>query len=150
MFKPSVDVGNIANIDIEEQIHEDDVKAAIESWICFDDIIDQIKFEPLEIAVNGSVWLEDPICEEHDITINVELSDKDLSELLVAHLDEMDRRMKNLANSLKEVRNYAYEGFESAAHKERWINRAIQDSHEVSVYTSYPEMMEMARETMNV
>jgi hypothetical protein len=146
MFKPSVDVGNIANIDIEDHIHEDTVKAAIESWICFDDIIDHIKFEPLEVAVNGSVWLGDPVADDIDVTVDVELSDRDLGELLVAHLDEMDRKMRNLTNQLIQARNDAYKGFDSNYHMSRWLTLASNSDSEVV----FDGMMEMAKETMNV
>lgn len=150
MFKPSVDVGNIANIDIEENIHEEDVKHSVQTWICFDDIIDEIKFEPLEIAVNGSVWLSDPICEEHDVTIDVELSDKDLGELLVAHLDEMDRKVKSLTNLLAQARNDAYNGFDNINKRQYWNSKAMIETEELSFYGSTSEMMKIAKDTMNV
>jgi len=150
MFKPSVDVGNIANIDIEDHIHEDTVKAAIESWVCFDDIIDHIKFEPLEIAVNGSVWLGDPVADDIDVTIDVELSDRDLGELLVAHLDEMDRKMRNLTNQLIQARNDAYNGFDSVNKRQYWNSKAMIEIDELSFYGSTSEMMKIAKDTMNV
>ena len=142
-----VDIGNIADINIEEHIDESYLKEAIFTHIEWDDIFDEnLKFHPLDIKVDASVWIGSPVDDDVDVTLDVELLDADLSNILCEHLEKLERQIRRLKENNLVLTQEAYKGFDSNSHMERWTIIASNSDSEVV----FDGMMEMAKETMNV
>jgi len=142
-----VNIGNIADINIEEHIDDNYLKDSVHTHIEWDDIFDEnLKFHPLDIKVDASVWIDSPVDDDVEVTLDVELSDDDLSKILGDHLDSLERQIQRLKEINLGLRKDAYKGFDSNYHLERWTILASNSDSEVV----FDGMMEMAKETMNV
>lgn len=142
-----VNIGNIAYINIEEHIADSYLKDSVITHIEWDDIFDEnLKFYPLDIKVDASVWIDSPVDDDVEVTLDVELSDDDLSKILCEHLESLERQIRRLKENNFVLTQEAYKGFDSNSHMERWTTIASNSDSEVV----FDEMMEMAKETMNV
>ena len=140
-------IGNIADINIEEHIDDSYLKDAVFTHIEWDDIFDEnLKFYPLGIKVDASVWIDSPVDDDVEVTLDVELSDDDLSKILCEHLESLERQIQRLKENNRVLTQDAYKGFDSNYHLERWTTLASNSDSEVV----FDGMMEMAKETMNV
>ena len=140
-------IGNIADINIEEHIDQNYLKDAVETHLEWDDIFDEnLKFHPLDIKVDASVWIDSPVDDEVEVTLDVELSDDDLSKILCNHLESLERQIQRLKEINIGLRKDAYKGFDNDVHLKHWTTLASNSDSEVI----FDGMMEMAKETMNV
>jgi len=141
-------IGNIADINIEEHIDQNYLKDSVHTHLEWDDIFDEnLKFHPLDIQVDASVWIDSPVDDEVEVTLDVELSDDDLSKILCNHLENLERQIRKLKEDNKVLTEEAYKGFDSNYHKEKWTEIA---AHSHDGQGGFDGMMEMAKETMNV
>jgi len=142
-----VHIGNIADINIEEHIDNSYLKDAVHTHLEWDDIFDEnLRFHPLDIKVDASVWIDSPVDDDVEVTLDVELSDDDLSKILCEHLESLERQIRRLKENNFILTQDAYKGFDSNYHLERWTTLASNSDSEVV----FDGMMEMAKETMNV
>lgn len=140
-------IGNIADINIEEHIDQNYLKDAVFTHIEWDDIFDEnLRFHPLDIKVDASVWIDSPVDDDVEVTLDVELSDDDLSKILCEHLESLERQIQRLKEINTGLRKEAYKGFDNSNQLERWTTLASNSDTEVV----FEGMMDMAKETMNV
>lgn len=142
-----VHIGNIADINIEEHIDQNYLKDSVFIHIEWDDIFDEnLKFHPLDIKVDASVWIDSPVDDEVEVTLDVELSDDDLSKILCEHLESLERQIQRLKENNRVLTQDAYKGFNNKDQMEHWIKIGTPSDTEMV----WVDMMEMAKETMNV